>query len=218
VAVAHLLSVNVGVARLIGSGSGVSGIDKRPVPIPVRVQVPVSGGSGLVGDEIGNRVGHGGVDQAIYAYAREDLDRWEVELGRQLPCGTFGENLTTAGLDVTGALIGERWRVGREVLLQVTAPRIPCRTFATWMELAEWVRIFTQQHAPGAYLRVLQTGEIRAGDPITVEHRPDHHVSVEAAFRALTDEPVLLPQLAAVEDLPETLKRQVRRRLSAGLV
>ncbi|HLH68839.1 MAG TPA: MOSC domain-containing protein [Candidatus Dormibacteraeota bacterium] len=215
-AVAHLLSVNVGAARAIGPGPGVSGIDKRPVLVPVRIRLPEPGGSGLVGDQIGDHAGHGGADQAIYAYAREDLDRWEAELGRRLPCGTFGENLTTAGLDVTGALIGERWRVGEEVLLQVTAPRIPCRTFATWMGLPGWVKTFTQGRAPGTYLRVLQAGEVRTGDLITVEHRPDHRISVEVAFRALTDEPELLPQLAAVEDLPEALGRRVRRRLSAG--
>src|SRR4051794_20401706 len=115
-----VLSVNLGTLRSLASADdGITGIDKRPVTGPVEVRAPGAGGeSGLVGDRIASARHHGGPDQAVYAYAREDLDAWERELGRPLPPGSFGENLTTSGLDATGALIGERWRIGAEVILE----------------------------------------------------------------------------------------------------
>ncbi|MEV4433500.1 MOSC domain-containing protein [Streptomyces sp. NPDC049585] len=189
-----------------------SGIDKRPVDGPVAVTAPGPrgvGGSGLAGDAIADLRYHGGDHQAVYAFAREDLDGWERELGRPLPAGSFGENLTTRGLDVNGARIGERWRIGTDLLLEVSAPRIPCRKFADWLNEAGWVRRFTQQAAPGAYLRVLVPGTVRAGDPVTVEHRPDHQVTIAYAFRALTTERALLPGLpAAGEALPPHLREK----------
>jgi MOSC domain-containing protein YiiM len=135
--VGKLLSVNLAVPRANRTKHlGITGIDKRPASDPVRVRAPgpkgTGLGSGLDGDQVFD-IHHGGDDQAVYAYAREDLDVWEAELGRTLPGGVFGENLTTAGVDVTGALIGERWRVGDEVELEVAVPRIPCGTFAAWM-------------------------------------------------------------------------------------
>ena len=113
-----ILSVNLGAARPNPhKDTDTTGIDKRPVTDPVEVRAPgprpTNLGSGLVGDFIGNPSAHGGDDQAVYAYAREDLDSWSTELGRTLSNGSFGENLTTSGLDVTGARIGERWRIGR---------------------------------------------------------------------------------------------------------
>ncbi|MEU1815429.1 MOSC domain-containing protein [Streptomyces roseifaciens] len=206
----HLLSVNVGRAGTAdlpgapGFEAGMAtGIDKRPVEGPVAVAAPGPkgvGGSGLAGDEIVSLRHHGGDDQAVYAFAREDLDRWEQELGRPLPNGSFGENLTTSGLDVNGALIGERWRIGADLVLEVSAPRIPCRTFATWLGEAGWIKRFTQEAAPGAYLRVIEPGEIRAGDPVTVVHRPGHHVTVSFLFRAGTVERALLPDVLAAGD------------------
>ncbi|WP_058046783.1 MOSC domain-containing protein [Streptomyces roseifaciens] len=206
----HLLSVNVGRAGTAdlpgapGFEAGMAtGIDKRPVEGPVAVAAPGPkgiGGSGLAGDEIVSLRHHGGDDQAVYAFAREDLDRWEQELGRPLPNGSFGENLTTTGLDVNGALIGERWRIGADLVLEVSAPRIPCRTFATWLGEAGWIKRFTQEAAPGAYLRVIEPGEIRAGDPVTVVHRPAHHVTVSFLFRAGTVERALLPDVLAAGD------------------
>ena len=99
---------------------------------------------------------HGGGEQALYAYAREDLDCWTERLGRELRHGQFGENLTVTGLDVTGALLGETWRLGGAALVQVTAPRIPCVTFQAWLDEPHWVRRFAAARRPGAYLRVLQ--------------------------------------------------------------
>jgi MOSC domain-containing protein YiiM len=214
---AILQSLNIGLIRPAESDTGVSAIDKRPADRPVMVRDPGpkgSGEGGLVGDSIGDPRSHGGHDQAVYAYAREDLDAWQADLGVPLASGVFGENLTTAGLDVTGARTGERWRIGERVLLQVTVPRIPCRTFAAWMRRHGWVRTFTERAVPGAYLRVLEPGWIRAGDPIVVEHRPDHDVTMGLVFRALTTEPDLLPRLLEPDDLPEDAKDRARRRLT----
>ncbi|MFF5918077.1 MOSC domain-containing protein [Streptomyces flavochromogenes] len=202
-----LLSVNVGRAKAVDyteAAAGLTAIDKRPVEGPVRIEAPGAPGvgrSGLAGDTVCDLRFHGGDDRAAYAFAREDLDRWERELGRPLANGSFGENLTTQGLDVNGALIGERWRIGEEVVLEVTGGRIPCRTFAGFLEEKGWVKRFTQSDAgPGALLRVIVPGEIRAGDPITVVHRPDHGITVALLHRAATTERALLPStLVAAE-------------------
>jgi MOSC domain-containing protein YiiM len=204
-----LLSVNVGVLRPNAAKLTWTAIGKVPAAGPVLVRAPGSpkGESGLAGDAIGDKENHGGDDQAVYAYSREDLDEWEGELARSLPDGAFGENLTTVGVNPNGALIGERWQVGDEVVLQVTSPRIPCKTFATWLSEAGWLRRFRSAGKPGAYLRVLKPGLVRCGDPVTVVHRPAHDVTVALAFRALTTEPQLLGALlAAREDLPEEMR------------
>jgi MOSC domain-containing protein YiiM len=158
---------------------------------------------------------HGGTDQAVYAYAREDLDRWEAELGQLLASGSFGENLTTAGLDVNGALIGERWRIGPDVVLEVSCPRIPCATFQGWLERDGWISRFTQAALPGAYLRVIEPGDIRAGDPVQIVQRPGHDVTVALTFRALTRQPELLPRLLIADALPEESKARIRKRITA---
>lgn len=154
-----------------------------------------------MGDFIGDHRHHGGDDQAVYAYAMEDLKWWADDLGMTLSAGQFGENLTTTDLDVNGARIGERWKVGDTVELQVTEPRIPCGTFRGWINRPGWLKTFTAAARPGAYLRVLTPGAIRGGDPVVVTHRPDHDVTVALVFRALTTEPALLPRLLHVSDL-----------------
>lgn len=215
---AELLSVNLAVPRPNPAKDevGITGIDKRPASGPIEVRAPgpkrTGLGSGLVGDRVFDVAHHGGDDQAVYAYAREDLDAWSAELERDLPNGVFGENLTTRGLDVTGALIGERWRVGDEVVLEVADPRTPCGTFASWMAERGWIKRFTARAAPGAYLRVVAPGTIRAGDPITVVSRPDHDVTIGVTFRALTREPELLPRLLVADALPEAVRAKAARR------
>jgi MOSC domain-containing protein YiiM len=219
-----LLSVNLAVPRPSDAkGVGVTGIDKRPTTEPVVVRAPgpkTTGlGSGLVGDQLFDIHHHGGDDQAVYAYAREDLDWWQEQLECDLPGGCFGENLTTSDLDVNGALIGERWQIGDTVVLQVTDPRIPCRTFADWMREqaavpGRWIKTFTQAARPGTYLRIVTPGVIRAGDPITVVHKPDHDVTIEVVFRALTLEPELLPRLVEPDEIPEEIKDHARRRIA----
>ncbi|MEV6108615.1 MOSC domain-containing protein [Streptomyces sp. NPDC051940] len=202
-----LLSVNLGHPRhapdITDAKDFITAIDKRPADGPVAVTAPGpkgTGGSGVAGDTIGDLRHHGGDHQAVYAFAREDLDGWARELGRELPNGTFGENLTTEGLDITGARIGERWRIGPDVVLEVTSARIPCRTFAGWLGEQGWVKRFTQAAAPGAYLRVIEPGEIRGGDPIEIVHRPEHKVTVSFLFRAATTERTLRPRLLAAGD------------------
>ena len=218
-----VLSVNV--ARLRANPDRraqpkLSGIDKTGAPGAVMVRAPgpmKDGlGSGLVGDAIGNQKVHGGDDQAIYAYAREYLDEWEVQLERTLTDGMFGENLTTSGMDVTGARIGERWHIGSDgLVLEVSAPRIPCRTFAAFLNVNQWVKTFTQAGKPGAYLRVASPGTVRAGDPITIDYRPNHNVTIELVFRARMTEPELLSQLLQADALSAELKAYARRGLAS---
>ena len=204
----HLLSLNIGMPRENPwKGLPATGIDKRPVDGPVAVTAPGpkgTGAVGLAGDRAHDVRHHGGADQALYAYAREDLDTWQEQLGRELANGSsFGENLTTLGVDVNGALIGERWRIGTDVQLEVASPRIPCVTFQGWLDEPGWLERFIRARQPGAYLRVVDEGSIRAGDTIEVVSRPEHDVTVALAFRAFTTEPALLPRLAAATTLPE---------------
>jgi MOSC domain-containing protein YiiM len=121
----------------------------------------------------------------------------------------FGENLTTSGLDVTAAVIGEHWQIGSAVL-EVTAPRIPCRTFAGWLDERGWVKRFTERARPGAYLRVVGEGELQAGDTIRILDHPAHGVSVGEAFRALTTDRDLLPRLLEVESLAGKARKRLR--------
>jgi len=209
-----LLTVNIGAPRpTLHSDVDVTGIDKIPQDGPVRVHRPERMHSGVAGDAICDVRHHGGPDQAVYAYAREDLDDWAVELGRDLRSGMFGENLTTVGVDVTNARIGERWQVGDQVLLEVSTPRIPCRTFAGWLGEQGWIKTFTQWARPGAYLRVIEPGEIAAGDRIEVVHRPDHDVTIATTFRALTTEPELIGGLLAADAHPQHIRDRITARL-----
>ena len=178
---------------MIGGRPARSAIDKRPASGPVE-----AGPRGLDGDTVADKVNHGGLDQAVYAYAREDLDFWTEQLGRELPNGVFGENLTTAGIDVTTALIGETWRVGG-VVLQVTSPRIPCETFKSWLDEPHWVKRFAAAGRPGAYLRVLTPGAVAAGDDLEVLSRPAVAVTVAESMLAFYGDDELMRRLLAVE-------------------
>lgn len=216
-----VLSVNLGQARPSEhTDVGVTGIDKRPADgaVEVRAPGPKRGGlgSGLVGDAVCDGRHHGGDDQAVYAYAREDLDRWAEKLGRPLRHGSFGENLTTSGLDLTAALVGERWRIGDSLLLEVSSPRIPCRTFAGWLGEQGWIKTFTAAGCPGAYLRVIEPGTVRSGDPIAVVDSPAHEVTIGLVFRGLTGEPLLLERVLEVGALPEADKADAHRLLSSA--
>ena len=216
---AHLDSVNLGSAQPNPyKETRQTGIGKvrHSGLVEVRAPGPKHGGagSGLVGDFIGDRQHHGGDGQAVYAFAREDLDRWAERLERTLPNGFFGENLTTVGLDLAESRVGERWRIGADVVLQVTSPRIPCSTFRGWVGEKGWLKIFTADARPGAYLSVITPGWIGAGDPVEVVHRPGHAVSVSLVFRALTtDRDLLTAVSAAGDDLdPETRAEVAARR------
>ncbi len=211
----RLLSVNV--ARPVPA----AWLDGRPSAMakqPVRGEVGV-GRLGLDGDGVGDTRYHGGPDQAVYAYAREDLDLWGERLGHRLTSGFFGENLTTTGIDVNAALIGERWRVGT-ALLEVCAVRIPCRAFGRWLEAAgldatAWVKRFTVEARPGPYLRVVEEGRLRSGDAVVVETRPDHDITVATMFRALTTQRSLLPELLRASAASERVKDKARAYVAA---
>lgn len=212
----ELMSVNVGKATATEhSDVTVTGIDKRPVDGPVRLAVPVEG-SGVAGDEICDLRHHGGPDQAVYAFAWEDLSDWSDRIAAEVRPGLFGENLTTVGVDVTGALIGERWRVGG-ALLEVSVPRIPCRTFAGFLGERGWIKRFTEDARPGAYLRVIEPGDVHAGDAVEIVHRPSHGVDIGTVFRALTREPDLLPKLIDIEELPDAARDKARKRLGMAV-
>ncbi|RMI29610.1 MOSC domain-containing protein [Nocardia stercoris] len=196
---------------------GRTAIDKRPRP----GRIPV-GPLGLAGDYVCNTVDHGGVHQAVYAYADEDAASWGARLNRELPAGWFGENLRISGLPVSDAVIGERWVVG-DTVLEVSAPRVPCATFQFHAGEQYWVKRFTQQADTGAYLRVLVEGSIGAGDSVVVDHRPAHGVTVRDLFTG-TD-PDRLQLLAATEptisdDVRMQIERHAKRRarVSAGEV
>jgi MOSC domain-containing protein YiiM len=210
---ARVISCNTGEIRemLISGTPQGTAIDKRPAGGPVRV-----GAGGLAGDDCGDRANHGGADQAVYAYAREDLDWWTERLGRELRNGGFGENVTTAGLDITTALIGEIWRLG-SVIAQITSPRIPCRTFQAWTDEAHWVRRFAAAGRPGCYLRVLAEGSVAAGDDIEVLSRPEQRVTVADATRAFYGDQDLMRVLLTVpgrgtkwDDIAERVLGRVR--------
>ncbi|MFI5085260.1 MAG: MOSC domain-containing protein [Actinomycetales bacterium] len=156
---------------------GVTAIDKRPVSGPVTVRA-----LGLQADIQADREHHGGADQALYAYSQEDADFWAGRLGREIPAGLFGENLRIRGVETTGAVIGERWRIGAAVVVEVTSPRVPCATFARRMGEPQWVRRFTEAGRVGTYLRVVERGRIEAGDDVEVIVRPEHGITVGKFF------------------------------------
>ncbi|UAK34445.1 MOSC domain-containing protein [Nocardia asteroides] len=183
---------------------GRTAIDKRPVAGRVAVRA-----RGLDGDYVCDTKYHGGVHQAVYAYADEDARRWGEELGRELPAGWFGENLRVSGLPVSDSVIGARWSVG-DTLLEVTAPRVPCATFQHWSGEKQWVKRFTLRSDTGAYLRVLTEGTIGAGDPISVVHVPDHGITVRDVFTG-ADLDLLAILLAEEPTVSDEVRMQVER-------
>lgn len=209
-------SVNVGTPQPREFAEiGRTAIDKRPVAGRVRAR-----SLGLEGDQVGDTKHHGGIDQAVYAFAREDLDRWAEALGAPIRDGGFGENLTTSGYDVNEAVVGERWRVGT-TLLEVASIRTPCNDFKGWMahegfDDTAWVKRFAAEGRPGPYLRVLEEGELGAGDEVEVVHRPGHGVSVSHMFRALTTDRSLLPDLLTVDGLVAEAREAAERYVASA--
>jgi len=218
----ELLTVNL--ARVIDTPAPVrgrqdakptkTGIDKRAAVGPVKVNA-----LGLTGDTICDTANHGGYDQAVYAYASEDTAWWQAQLSDELTFvlgpGSLGENLTTRGVEVTDAVIGERWRVGSTVL-QVSVPRIPCSTFAAFWQVDRLIKRFTQAARPGAYLRVLTEGELAGGDRIEILDRPSHGLTVGETFRALTGDRSLVPKLLTAPELPDEVRVRASTWLAAA--
>src|SRR5262245_2070620 len=202
----RVLSVNVGTPRTFEfNGRQVqSAIWKSPVPGRVAAR-----GVNLDGDDQADRKAHGGPDKAVYAYAIEDLRWWERELGRSLGPGHFGENLTTEGIDVNAALIGERWEVGT-TLLEVSEPRVPCWRLGVRMDDKGFIRRFTEALRPGAYLRILVEGLVGAGDGIRVVERPSHDVSVRDVLRIYSRDREEAERLLAVPGMSESWKSWAR--------
>ena len=199
---ARLISVNVGRPAQLAVRRGrplMSAIGKAPVEARVRVE-----GVNLAGDEQADRRVHGGPDKAVYAYASEDAAFWSGELGRELAPGTFGENLTTAGLDVSGAVVGERWRIGT-VELEVCQPRLPCSKLALRLGEPLMVKRFAQASRPGAYLRIAVEGSLAAGDAIEVLSRPEHGITVRDVSDAILLDETLLERAASAPELPRDL-------------
>ncbi|HEX6459738.1 MAG TPA: MOSC domain-containing protein [Thermoleophilaceae bacterium] len=192
--------MNVGTPRPIERSNGkveTSAIWKEPVSGRVAVR-----GVNIEGDDQADRSAHGGPDRALYAYAAEDTDWWQDQLGRELGPGTFGENLTLRGIDVTGARVGERWRIGT-VVLEVTSPRIPCWKLAKKMGDPRFIKRFAQAGRPGAYLRIIEEGELGAGDEVEVVDRPDHDVSLALFVDAYEHDRSQLPRLLEADALPD---------------
>lgn len=208
----RLLSVNVGLPQAVDTGTRVveTAIWKQPVEGRVRVR-----GINLDGDRQADLSVHGGPDKAVYAYAIEETRLWEEELGRELGAGAFGENLTTEGVDVSGALLGERWRLGT-TLLEVVQPRLPCFKLGLRIGDPLFVKRFGQASRPGAYLRIVEEGELGAGDEIAVERDAGqgHGVSVRLVSDAILNDRELVPQaLAAPQLIPK-----LRELMAAELV
>ena len=196
----RVLSVNVGGVREFeyNGRPARSAIWKSPVEGRVAV-----GGVNLDGDTQADRKAHGGPDKAVYAYAIEDLRWWEAQLGRPLEFGIFGENLTTEGIDVNDACVGEQWKVGT-TLLEVSEPRIPCWRFGVRMGDKYFPRRFTAELRPGAYLRIVVEGDVGAGDEIRVTNRPDHDLTVRDVFRIYSRDRDEAARLLGVPQVPES--------------
>lgn len=174
---------------------GKTGIDKREAIGPIKFA-----NDEVSGDVIVDRNHHGGYHQAVYAYAREDADWWEREIGQTIANGRFGENLTTNGIDVNQSLIGERWRIGTTIL-EVSQPRIPCRVFAGFWQRPTLIKEFMASGKPGTYLRIIQEGEISAGDAIEIISKPNHAITIADLYAAKNGERSKVEEIAEVKEL-----------------
>ena len=213
----RLLSVNVGLPRTVPRGKGT--VETAIWKGPVEGRIAARGGH-LDGDRQADASVHGGHDKAVYAYAREDYDWWEQQLGRDLVPGNFGENLTTQGLDLNQARVGDRWEVG-SVLLEVSEPRLPCFKLGLRMGDPKFPKRFAAAVRPGAYLRILREGELGAGDEIRVVERPEHEVTMELMADARLNRGGHDERLLAAPGLPEKWRRRAAqaaapRRVATG--
>lgn len=203
-------SVNVGRTRAFdyNDRNATSAIWKYAVSgrVPVR-------GVNLEGDEQADRKVHGGPDKAVYSYAVEDYEWWGTQLGRSPEFGQFGENLTTEGLDLTGAVVGEQWEVGTTVL-EVSEPRMPCWKLGVRMSDAAFPRQFTKAGLPGTYLRIVTEGEVGEGDEIRVISRPSHGLTVGDIFRIYTSDRHEANRLLQVPEVPDSWRVWAERRLA----
>jgi MOSC domain-containing protein YiiM len=207
--VAVVVSVNVGSPRQVE-------LDGRTITTaiwkdPVEGRVAVHGVN-LDGDDQADRSVHGGPDKAVYAYALEDTEWWESELGRELGPGAFGENLTLRGIDVSAAVVGERWRVGQTLVLEVVQPRLPCFKLGLRFGDPRFPRRFGREDRPGAYLKIVREGDVGAGDAVELFDRPDHGVTVALMSRAVLHDHSLYPRLLDAPQLLPAWREWIEQR------
>jgi MOSC domain-containing protein YiiM len=203
---ARVVSLNVGAVREIEwRGERITtGIWKHPVSGRVALR-----GVNFAGDDQADRRVHGGPDKAVYAYAREDYDWWREREGIETSFGLFGENLTVEGLDLSAAIAGERWSVG-STILEVAQPRMPCYKLGIRVGDQHFLKTLLAAKRPGAYLRVVQEGDVGAGDGVRVLSRPAHGVTLRFMIEALQDE-AKASTLRSVPRLPEFWQRVAAR-------
>jgi MOSC domain-containing protein YiiM len=208
--IGRVVSVNVGRPRQVRwhDRTVTTAIWKHPVQGRVRAV-----GVNIDGDDQADRRVHGGPTKAIYVYSVADYQWWGAALGAPLEPGTFGENLTVAGLDPAAALLGERWRIGTTTV-RVTEPRIPCFKLGIRMGDAAFVERFAEAARPGAYCAIETEGDVGAGDAIELVHRPGHGVTVGHIERAYHGRDELLPLLVDLDDLSEAWRSWARRRIA----
>jgi MOSC domain-containing protein YiiM len=211
----HVVSVNVGEERAIehGKPSGRTGIFKLPRVTPMRVTA-----LGLEGDAIVDTANHGGLDQAVYVFTVPDYAWWSTHIGRPLAPGTFGENLTLSDLESATLRIGDRLRVG-DIVLEVTAPRIPCVTLAARMEDPQFVKKFRYAERPGVYCRVIEPGYVAMNDRIALLPYQGPAVSVLEMFRGFYEKPATVDELRRLlaVPIPEKARASLEERLEAAL-
>jgi MOSC domain-containing protein YiiM len=205
-----LLSVHVGRPRLIPTRREAvsTAIWKQRVEGRVALR-----GVNLDGDDQADRSVHGGPDKAVYAYADEEVQAWQSELGRDLGEAAFGQNLTTRGIPVSEAVIGEHWRIGSTVL-EIAQPRQPCFKLGIRIGEPGFVKRFAHASRPGAYLRIVSEGDIGAGDRIEVASRPDHGITCRMVSDAILRDPTLLPVVAQAPELPASLRAWMLSRIA----
>jgi MOSC domain-containing protein YiiM len=208
-AAARLVSVHVGRPRTVHRGHTPVSTAIWKSPVLGRVAVA---GVNLAGDEQADLSVHGGPDKAVYAYALEEVQAWERELGRDLGEAAFGQNLTTEGVDVSGAVIGERWRVGT-ALLEVAQPRRPCYKLGLRIGEPRFVKRFAQASRPGSYLRIIEEGELGVGDVIEIVSRPDHGITSRMVSDAILRDATLLPLVVQAQQLPSELRSWMAERI-----
>ena len=206
---AKVLSVNVGKPREFDYKGRVAKSAIWKTPVQSRV---IAKGINLIGDDQADRQAHGGFDKAVYAYASEDMNWWEQQISRTLEYGEFGENLTTQGIEVNDAVVGERWAIGSTVL-EVSEPRIPCWRLGARMNDKTFPKKFTQALRPGPYLRIIQEGEIGEGDEIKVLEKPDHGLTVRDVFRIYTKDRSEVVRLVDVDQISEAWKNWANKEL-----
>ncbi len=204
-------SVNVGTPRAVDANGRtvLTAIWKQPVEGRIEVR-----GVNLDGDDQADRSVHGGADKAVYAYAAEDTEAWERELGTALGPAAFGENLTVRDIAVSDAVIGDRWAVGTTVL-EVAQPRLPCFKLGLRMGDPRFLKRFAAADRPGAYLRIVSEGSIGRGDAVELVGRPRHGVTSALVARAIQRDRSLLSAALEAEELPAGLRAWMEARARA---